>query len=152
MDGIYEAAALGMRFWFLAVVILVLLGVTAISIKEYTEKRYVLRIAGSSIGYLHIVSGPEEIRSENLQLMRENTIGRSRRVDIYLRDNSISKAHSQIYLARDGGVYLNRLGRGDVTVNGQPVYDTVPVYSGDMICFGNIVASIHIKEGDRHGT
>ena len=147
MNGIYEAMALGMRFWFLAVVILVLLGVTAISIKEYTEKRYVLRVASRSIGYLHIVSGPEEIMKENLQLMRENTVGRSRRVDINLRDNSISKAHSQIYLAQDGIVYVNRLSRGEVTVNGQPVNDTAPVYSGDIICFGNVVARLHIKEG-----
>ena len=148
MGGIYEAAALSMRFWFLIVGILVLLGVTGISIKEYTEKRYVMRVAGRSIGYLRVVSGPEELMAENLQLMRENTIGRSRRVDILLRDPSVSKAHSQIYLADNGVVYVNRLGRGDVTVNGAHVNDTAAVHTGDIICFGNIVVSIHIKEGD----
>ncbi len=148
MGGIYEAAALGMRFWFLIVGALVLLGVTSISIKEYTEKRYVLRVAKSSIGYLHVMSGPQDVIDENLQLMRQSTIGRSRRVDIMLRDGSVSKAHSQIYLADDGCVYINRLGRGDVTVNGKNVSDTSAVYSGDMICFGNVVTRIHIKEGD----
>lgn len=148
MGGIYEAAALGMRFWFLIVGILVLLGVTSISIKEYAEKRFVLRVAKNSIGYLHIVSGPEDVMDENLQLMRQNTIGRSRRVDILLRDSSVSKAHSQIYLADDGYIYVNRLGRGDVTVNGEYVSDTSAVYSGDVICFGNVVTRVHIKEGD----
>ena len=82
MDGVYEATALAMRFWFLIAAIIVLLGVTGISIKEYREKRFVLEVAQNTIGYLTIVSGPEDILNENLQLMRENTIGRSRKVDI----------------------------------------------------------------------
>ncbi len=146
--AIYEASVLAMRFWFLAAGIIVLLGVTGISIKEYREKRFVLGVAKSSIGYLTIVSGPEDIINQNIQLMAKNTIGRSRRVDIVMRDSSISKAHSQVYLMQDKAVYVNRLGRGEVSVNGKQVGRTMRIYDNDIVCFGNVVASIHLKEVD----
>jgi hypothetical protein len=142
--AVYEAAALAMRYWFLIAAAIVLLGVTGISIKEYREKRFVLSIAQSSIGYLNVVSGPEDIIDENIQLMRENTIGRSRGVDIVLRDPSIIKAHSQIYKA-GSGIFVNRLGRGEVTVNGEDIVSSVRINSGDVICFGSIVTRFFIK-------
>jgi hypothetical protein len=143
--AVYEAVSLGMRYWFLIAAAVVLLGVTGISIKEYRDKRFVLNVAHSSIGYLSVISGPEDIINENIQLLRENTIGKSRGVDIVLRDSSISKAHSQVYM-EDGRVYVNRLGKGDVTLNGSRVASTAEVYDGDIICFGNIVTRLHIKE------
>lgn len=146
MNGIYEAAALSFRFWFLIVGIIVLLGAAGISIREYREKKYVLSVAQRSIGYISIISGPDEILGENIQLMQTNTIGRSRRVDILLRDRSIDKAHSQIYMTEEGDVSVNRLGKGEVTVNGLTIDDSAAVYSGDIICFGNIVTELHLKE------
>ncbi|MDD5016761.1 MAG: FHA domain-containing protein [Eubacteriales bacterium] len=146
MDGVFEAAALVMRFWFFAVAFVVLLGAAGISINEYREKRFVLGVAQSSIGYLHIISGPEDMMGENVQLMYENTVGRSRRVNIIFRDASVDKAHSQIYQGDDGRVYVNRLGRGDVSVNGTHVHDTMAVYNDDVICFGNVVTRLHVKE------
>jgi hypothetical protein len=146
MDGVYEAASLTLRFWFLIAGGIVLLGVTSISIKEYRDKRYVLGVAHSSIGYMTIVSGPEDIMGSNIQLMNQNTIGRSRRVDIVLNDRSVDKAHSHVYLAEDGTVLVNCLGRGDVTVNGQLIGDASPIYEGDMVCFGNVVTRVHLKE------
>ena len=148
MDGVYEAAALTLRFWFLIAAGIVLLGVTSISIKEYRDKRYVLGVAHSSIGYITIVSGPDDIMGQNIQLMNRNTIGRSRRVDIVLSDRSVDKAHSQVYLAEDGYVYVNCLGRGDVTVNGQLIGDVSPIYESDIVCFGNVVTRVHLKEFD----
>ena len=74
--AVFEAVSLAMRYWFLAAAAIVLLSVTGISIKEYREKRMVLSVAQSSIGYIHVVSGPEDIFNANIQLMRENTIGR----------------------------------------------------------------------------
>jgi archaellum component FlaF (FlaF/FlaG flagellin family) len=145
--AVYEAVSLAMRYWFLAAAAIVLLGVTGISIKEFREKRMVLSVAQSSIGYIHVISGPEEIFNENIQLMRENTIGKAGNVDIVLRDPSITKAHSQVYCA-DGGVYVNKLGKGDVIVNGTKVTSPVRVETGDIICFGNIVTRLHLKEED----
>lgn len=94
---LYEAASLSMRYWFVVVIVIVLMGSIGISIKEYSQKRIVLGVAQASIGYLCVISGPEEILGENLQLMQENTIGRSRRVDIVFSDRSVDKAHSQVY-------------------------------------------------------
>lgn len=146
MDGLYEAAALAMRYWFFVAAAVILLGVTGISIKEYREKRFVLSVAQNSIGYLHVLSGPEDIIDTNIQLMSENTIGRSRSVDIVMRDPSVYKAHSQIYTSENGCVYVNRLGRGEVTVNGRMVRSAVKIYNEDIICFGNIVTRLHVKE------
>jgi len=152
MNGIYEAAALGMRYWFLIAAIVVLLGAAGISLREFRDKRYVLGMAQVSIGYLNVMSGPDDILGTNIQLMPTNTIGRSRRVDIVLSDRSVDKAHSQIYLKRDGSVFVNRLGRGEVILNGTPVHGRAAVYTGDIICFGNIVTELYVKEGQTNGT
>ena len=148
MDGVYEAASLAMRYWFFVVGAIVLLGVTSISIKEYRDKRYVLGVAKSSIGYLSVISGPDEIRGLKLQLMPQNTIGRSRRADIVLSDRSVEKAHAQIYLADDDAVYVTRLGSGDVVLNGQRVGDFARVKSADIVCFGNVVVRVYLKEAE----
>jgi hypothetical protein len=143
--AVYEAVSLGMRYWFLIAAAVVLLGVTGISIKEYRNKRLVLSVAHSSIGFLSVISGPEDIINENIQLMRENTIGKSRSADIMFRDPSISKAHSQIYMS-GGRFFVNRLSKGDVILNGMKVVSTAEVCDGDIICFGNIVTRLYIKE------
>ncbi len=145
--AVFEAVSLAMRYWFLAAAAIVLLSVTGISIKEYREKRMVLSVAQSSIGYIHVVSGPEDIFNANIQLMRENTIGKARNADIVMKDPSIMKAHSQVY-SSDGDVYVNRLGKGEVTVNGAAVTSPVKITTGDIICFGNIVTRLHLKEED----
>ena len=147
MGGVFEAASLAMRYWFMIVGLIILLGVTGISIKEYREKRFVLGVAQSSIGYLTIVSGPEDIINDKIQLMSQNTIGRSRRVNIMLRDPSVYKAHSQLYRDENGAVYVNRLGRGEVMVNGRNIGDARRIFDQDVICFGNIVTRLHLKEG-----
>ena len=146
MNGVYEAASLAMRYWFFIVGAIVLLGVTSISIKEYRDKRYVLGVAKNSIGYLSVVSGPDEIRGAKMQLMPQNTIGRSHRADIVISDRSVDKAHAQIYLAEDDVVYLSRLGNGEITVNGTRVENFAPVKSADIVCFGNIVVRVHLTE------
>ena len=149
---IYEAFSLAMRYWFVIVIAIVLVGSVGISIKEYRQKHFVLGIAQNSIGYLSIISGPEDILGENMQLGVQNTIGRSRRVDIVLHDRSVDKAHSQVYLDEYGDVLVNRLGNGDVTINGEPLRETAIVFSDDIICFGNVVAELHIKEDESDGT
>jgi hypothetical protein len=123
------------------------LGVTSISIKEYRDKRMVLDVAQSSIGYLAIISGPDDVMGENVPLLDQNTIGRSRHADIIFADRSVDKAHSQIYVSEDGAVMVNKLGRGDVTVNGISLEDNAVLKNRDIVCFGNVVAKVFLKEG-----
>jgi hypothetical protein len=146
MDGLYTIASLAMRYWFIAAAAIVLIGVTGISVKEYRDKRYVLCVADSSIGYFHVVSGPPDIIDTNIQLMSDNTIGRSKHADIVLRDPSVYKVHSQLYSAYGGRVFVSRLGAGEVTVNGMEVKSLCQVYDGDMITMGNIVLRLYLKE------
>lgn len=147
MNGLYEATALALRYWFLLVAVIIVLGVTSLSIKEYRDKRMVLDVAQSSIGYLAVISGPDDVMGENVTLLEQNTIGRSRGADIIFSDRSVEKAHSQIYLREDGAVVLSQLGRGDVTVNGVRLNGSVPLKSRDIICFGNVVAKVFLKKG-----
>ena len=137
MSGLYEATALALRFWFLVVAVIIVLGVTSISIKEYRDKRMVLDVAQSSIGYLAIISGPDDVMGENVPLLDQNTIGRSRHADIIFADRSVDKAHSQIYLSEDG----------TVTVNGVSLDGSAPLKNRDIVCFGNVVAKVFLMEG-----
>lgn len=148
MNGLYEATALALRYWFLIVAVIIVLGVTSISIKEYRDKRVVLNVAQSSIGYLAVISGPEDVMGENVPLLEQNTIGRARSADIIFADRSVEKAHSQIFLSEeDSRVKINRLGRGDVTVNGVNIGGSIQLKSRDIICFGNVVTKVFLKEG-----
>jgi len=146
MEGAYTVAALAMRYWFIAAAAVVLLGAVGISVKEYRDKRLVLEVAKSSIGYLHVISGPEEIFDENIQLMPENIIGRSKRADIRLIDPSVSKIHSEVYRAYDGCVYITKAGKGEVTVNGERVDSVARIGSGDLITIGSLVFRLYLKE------
>ena len=145
---LYEAFSLAMRYWFVVVIFIVLAGSAGISVKEYRQKHYVLGLANSSIGYLNVLSGPDEILGENLQLMEENTIGRSRRVDIMLYDRSVDKVHALIYRDENGDVCISRITKDDITINGEALEDTAILFTGDMICFGNVVTQLYIKEED----
>lgn len=146
MDGAYAVASIAMRYWFIVAAAVVLIGAVGISVKEYRDKRFVLGVAKSSIGYFHVVSGPREIFGENIHLMPENIIGRSKNSDIRILDKSVSKIHSEVYIAFDGRVYITRTGRGEVTVNGAPVDLVGQVKDGDMITIGNILFRLHLKE------
>lgn len=143
---LYEAVALAMRFWFIIAILIILLGSVGISVKEYRQKHYVLSLASSSIGYLSVLSGPEDVLGENLQLMQQNTVGRSRRADINIADRSVDKAHCLIYKEEMGDVILSRISKGDISVNGVQVEDSALLFTGDIVCFGNIVTELHIKE------
>ena len=143
---LYEAFSLAMRYWFVVVIFIVLVGSVGISVKEYRQKHYVLSLAHSSIGYLKVLSGPEEVQGENIQLMEQNTIGRSRRADILLRDKSIDKVHCLIYKDENSDVCISRITDADITINGKRLEDTAIIFSGDMICIGNVVTEIHVKE------
>jgi hypothetical protein len=149
---IFEAVSLGMRYWFVIVIVIVLIGCIAISIKEYRQKRYVLGVAQNSIGYLSILSGPDDILGQNVQLMEQNTIGRSHRADIVVVERSVDKAHSQIYLDENGDVCINRLGEGEVTINGAALEDAGLLYDDDIVCFGNVVTQVHLKEDKQDDT
>ncbi len=147
MDGLYEAAALALRYWFVIAALIIVLGVTSLSIKEYRDKRIVLNVAQSSIGYLAVISGPEDVMGENIPLLENNTIGRSRNADIMFADRTVEKIHSRIYLREDGAVMISRLGRGDITVNGTGLQDSAALKSRDIVCFGNVVTKVFLKEG-----
>ncbi len=147
MNGLYEATALTLRYWFLIVAVIIMLGVISLSIKEYRDKRMVLDVAQSSIGYLAVISGPDDVMGENVTLLENNTIGRSRNADIIFADRSVDKMHSHIYLRDDGSVVLSQVGRGDVTVNGVKLNGSMTLKSRDIVCFGNVVAKVFLKEG-----
>ncbi len=149
---LYEAFSLAMRYWFVVVIFIVLAGSVGISVKEYRQKHYVLGLATASIGYLNVLSGPDEVLGENLQLMEENTIGRSRRVDIMLYDRSVDKVHCLIYRDENSDVCISRITQGDITINGKQLEDSAILFTGDMICFGNVVTQLHIKEEQEDDT
>jgi predicted component of type VI protein secretion system len=65
-----------------------------------------------------------------------------------LPDRSVEKAHAQVYLADDDAVYVTRLGSGEVVLNGRRVGDFARLKNTDIVCFGSIVARVHLKEAE----
>jgi hypothetical protein len=71
------------------------------------------------------------------------TIGRSRRCDVRVENDSVSKAHASVVFDRSSGDYflVDENSRNGTCVNGEPLTPGVPaaVWSGAYVSFGDAV-------------
>ena len=142
---IYEATSYILRYWFLVLIVLILLGVIVISLKEYGERKYVMGMAGKYIGYIEVLAGEEECVHCRYGLLPNNTIGRSRRADVSIPDRSLKRAHALLYV-KNGQAYINSLGAGHILKNGKKVIRPNKLKSGDVLTLGDVIACVHLKE------
>ena len=143
-NGIYEAMAYIMRYWFIFVIAVVLIAVITASAKEYQEKKRVLARVGVLKGYLEVVGGPNEWIGERLGIKEENIIGRNSGSDIYLNDMSVEKAHALLYKENED-IVLSPLSNMPVYVNNWEIQESTKLKTGDVLSFGDIDLKIFIK-------
>ena len=58
----------------------------------------------------------------------------------------MDKVHCLIYKDAGADVNISRITEGDITINGIQLEDNAIVFTGDVICFGNVVTQLYIKE------
>lgn len=146
-DALYDAVSYGMRYWFLILIALMLFTLIVVSVREYRQRKSVMGIVGQYIGYIEIVDADESAIGARVGLMKENTIGSSKRADIIIEDETVAKLHARIYV-RNGALVLVPADR-DTKINGRIAMRPHEIFSGDTVSFGAVTGRIYIKE-DNH--
>lgn len=143
-EAMYEALAYAMRYWFIFIMLFILIAVIYVSVKEYRQRKFVMEEIGRYLGYLEIVGGDEEIIGLQYNVASENTIGRSKKSDIYIDDASVNKNHALLYKNKED-FYITAIGKGVVLVNGRKASKDYTLKTGDIITLGEVELKIFIK-------
>ncbi|MDD6879789.1 MAG: FHA domain-containing protein [bacterium] len=144
--SLFDTLSLGMRYWFIAVIALMLIALISVSVAQLRERKSVMSEIQRYIGYLEIIA-PEELGvGERVGLTKENSIGSSEMSDIIIRHPSVAKSHAVI--AQKGKkLMLTSIGGGRTYINGRRVKShTFEIVSGDCVGFGDVSCKVYIKD------
>lgn len=104
-QGIYEIVALGARYVFAGLMVLIVLRawrITLVDSRRASQLRRMSPQTGIS-GELIVMDGDEKARrGMKYQVIREGMIGSSRRADIRIRHSSVRRRHAYFQLTEDG--------------------------------------------------
>lgn len=144
--GAYENVAFIMRYFFLALFIILVIGLVWVSFNEYREKKRIMAFAGYYIGFAEVVySDDEDYTSARFGLSIETSIGSSSKSDIIISGKGILKKHASI-IKKDNKVIIIPNQDAVVQVNGQKIKLKRTLISGDIVLIGGTALLIHLKE------
>ncbi|MEA4853781.1 MAG: FHA domain-containing protein [Christensenella sp.] len=144
MDSTFEIVSYAMRYWFIAIVLIILIAVIYISYKEYQQKKYVMTEINQFAGYMQIIGGPREFLGDRFGLADENEIGSAQNCDIAVPDRSILPRHAHIY-RQDDDFYLEPASGADTKINGRRAINAHKLKTGDKVSFGNVDMRVYFK-------
>lgn len=131
-QGIYEIIALGARYAFAALMVLIVARAWRITVIDSRRAETLRRVSPETgiSGELVVMEGSEQARrGMKYPVIREGLIGSSRRADIRIRHSSVRRRHAYFQLTPEGLVV-----RGHA---GAPLYDRR----------GRMVKSLVLKDG-----
>lgn len=149
-SAIYDVISYAMRYWFIAIIALMLIGLISVSVSEYKQRKSVMGEIGRYVGYLEFVDGLPAAEGMRIGLTPENLVGSGRRADIVIDDPSVEKSHALLYV-KDGALVLSPLGAGETKINGRRAVRAHGLVPGDEVSFGNVTARVYLRgeeEGD----
>ena len=103
--NLYEILALGGRYFFAGLMVLIVLRAWRITIVDSRRAGSLRRMSPETgiSGELVVVAGDEKARrGMKYPVIREGMIGSSRRADIRIRHSSVRRRHAYFQLTRDG--------------------------------------------------
>ncbi len=148
----FDIVAIGMRYFFLALIVFILLRLVVHSLREFRAVQAAKREARSiSPGYLEALA-PPELAGEKYVLMRDNTIGCARRCTIRLEAPGVSNVHALIYEKRDG-LFITDVGsEKGVLINGERIAKKEELlYTQDVLQFGDFECVLHLAGEEDDG-
>ena len=146
MPAIYEAIAYGMRYWFILVVGVMLLGLVSISVSEYRKRKSVMGEISQYVGYMEIIYGDEDVLGTRIGIARDNIVGSARTADIYITHPSIQKNQCRIYMEDEAHMMLEPLKGGVTKINGRRCTTPHEIFTGDIVTFGDVDVEIYVRE------
>ncbi|MDR1620408.1 MAG: FHA domain-containing protein [Clostridiales bacterium] len=145
-ENAYEIVVLAMRYVFVALILYILLRLVLHSITEFRAVQQIKeQVRGVSSGYLEVLA-PQELRGETFVLRRENSIGRSKRCDIFIRHESLALLHAFIYEKKQGLFLTDYENRANVYLNGELVKKGEELlYTADELQLGDVKLKLHLN-------
>lgn len=142
----YDLVALGMRYFFLALILYILIRLVLQAYTEFVAVQQIKKqVRGVSPGYLEVLA-PKECRGETYPLRRENTIGRGKRCDICIQHPSLAPLHAFLY-EKKGELYLAAYGgRKGVLLNGNAIRKREEMlYTRDELELGEVKLRLYLE-------
>lgn len=144
--GAYENIAFIMRYFFLALFVILVIGLVLVSFNEYREKKRIMAFAGYYIGFAEVVySDDEDYIKARFGISIETSIGSSNKSDIIISGDGVLKKHASI-IKKDNKVFIIPNQNAVIQVNGQKVKIKHTLSSGDIVLIGGTALLIHLKE------
>lgn len=143
---LFDTLSLGMRYWFIAVIALMLIALISVSVAQLRERKSVMNEIRRYIGYLEITAPAEFNVGERVGITTENSIGSAETSDIIIHHPSVAKAHAVIAMKEDK-LMLTSLGNVRTYINGRRVAShSFEIVSGDTVGFGDVTCLVYIKD------
>ena len=138
-ENLYELVALGARYFFVALMLLIVIRAWRIAIIDSRRAAKLRRWAPETgvIGEFQVLDGDERARKGMVYpVIREGLIGRSRKADIRLRSHSVHVRHAYFEMAADG-LRLRTVGAARMDA-GQGRARHIALKDGDTLLVGRV--------------
>ena len=136
----YEILALGMRYVFAALMVLIVLRGWRISVIDSRRARKLRRLSPETgiVGEFLVLDGDERARrGMRYPVTLEGSIGSSRRADIRIRHSTVRARHA-IYQMTNGGLYVRGHARARISdATGLSLRETI-LKDGDILRIGRV--------------
>ena len=139
-QNLYELIALGARYVFAALMVLIVLRAWRITIVDSRRAATLRRVSPQTgiSGELIVLDGEGKARrGMKYPVTREGMIGSSRRADIRIRHRSIRRRHAWFQLTEDGLNVLARTGAPMQRGDGMPAR-SLTLKDGDIFALGDV--------------
>ena len=143
----YDIVALGMRYFFLILILYILIRLIQHSVREYKAMQEVKQqVRSISPGYLEVLS-PEALAGQRYALKRESTIGRSKRADIVIDSVALAPIHAVLYEKKNGLYVADYGSAAGVLLNGEriPKPKEELLYTQDTLQMGDLLLMLHLE-------
>ncbi len=148
--NMYELLALGMRYVFAAIMVLIVIRAARITAVDSRRARKLRRLSPQTgiIGEMLVVDGNERVKSGmRYPLTLEGTIGSSRRADIRLRHPGIKARHA-FYQMTDDGLFVRRHAAARIYDDLGTSVREITLSDGDCIIVGRIRLMLVLSNAD----
>ena len=139
-QNLYEIVALGARYVFAALMVLIVARAWRITIVDSRKAKTLRRISPETglSGELIVMAGDEKARrGMRYPVIREGMIGSSRRADIRIRHSSVRRRHAWFQLTPEGLSLRAHAGAPLRDGRGRPVKE-LTLKDGDMVGIGRV--------------
>lgn len=151
MSGdLYELVALAMRYFFAAIMVLIVARAWKISVVDSRRAKELRRLAPETgfCGELLVVTGDGRRAREGMRypVIREGLVGSSRKADVRVRSASVRRVHAS-FERTQSGLRVRALGRARMYDGAGALRREAVLGDGDRVTFGKVELMLVLTDG-----